>query len=90
MIRSIHVHVDHSDNLIISLILNLPLHGDIKTLSICFLSFQDALDLISGRYTVSRHGPSPFHLNAFETFSVSTCIYCLNEFVMFGENVGNK
>nr|CAD1841922.1 unnamed protein product [Ananas comosus var. bracteatus] len=30
---------------------------------------QDALDLISGRYTVSRHGPSPFHLNAFETFS---------------------
>ncbi|XP_020108628.1 phosphoinositide phosphatase SAC8 isoform X2 [Ananas comosus] len=30
---------------------------------------QDALDLISGHYTVSRHGPSPFHLNAFETFS---------------------
>ncbi|OMO97585.1 hypothetical protein COLO4_14511 [Corchorus olitorius] len=30
---------------------------------------QDALDLISGRYTVSRHKPSPFQLNSFETLS---------------------
>ncbi|XP_072959396.1 phosphoinositide phosphatase SAC8 [Typha angustifolia] len=30
---------------------------------------QDALDLISGHYTVSKNGPSPFHLNGFETFS---------------------
>ncbi|WOL01909.1 phosphoinositide phosphatase SAC8 isoform X3 [Canna indica] len=30
---------------------------------------QDALDLISGRYTVSRGGSSPFQLNAFETLS---------------------
>ncbi|XP_060674210.1 phosphoinositide phosphatase SAC8 isoform X3 [Ziziphus jujuba] len=30
---------------------------------------QDAMDLISGRYTVNKNGPSPFHLNGFETFS---------------------
>ncbi|KAJ3682834.1 hypothetical protein LUZ60_013061 [Juncus effusus] len=30
---------------------------------------QDALDLISGRYNVSRGGPSPFQLNAFENLS---------------------
>ncbi|XP_028760931.1 phosphoinositide phosphatase SAC8 isoform X2 [Neltuma alba] len=32
---------------------------------------QDALDLISGRYTVSRNNPSPFQLNGFESISVS-------------------
>lgn len=36
-----------------------------------FVSIQDAMDLISGRYTVNRNGPSPFHLNGFESFSVS-------------------
>ncbi|XWS67253.1 hypothetical protein CRYUN_Cryun05aG0271600 [Craigia yunnanensis] len=30
---------------------------------------QDALDLVSGRYTVSRNNPSPFQLNSFESFS---------------------
>ncbi|XP_054783868.1 phosphoinositide phosphatase SAC8 isoform X2 [Prosopis cineraria] len=30
---------------------------------------QDALDLISGRYTVSRNNPSPFQLNGFESIS---------------------
>ncbi|KAH7514644.1 hypothetical protein FEM48_Zijuj11G0111200 [Ziziphus jujuba var. spinosa] len=30
---------------------------------------SDAMDLISGRYTVNKNGPSPFHLNGFETFS---------------------
>ncbi|OVA02719.1 Synaptojanin [Macleaya cordata] len=30
---------------------------------------QDAMDLISGRYTVNRNGPSPFQLNGFESFS---------------------
>ncbi|KAI4353373.1 hypothetical protein L6164_002331 [Bauhinia variegata] len=30
---------------------------------------QDALDLISGRYTVSRNNPSPFQLNGFESLS---------------------
>ncbi|XVE76569.1 hypothetical protein DITRI_Ditri12bG0184000 [Diplodiscus trichospermus] len=30
---------------------------------------QDALDLVSGRYTVSRHNPSPFQLNSSESFS---------------------
>ncbi|KDP24430.1 hypothetical protein JCGZ_24994 [Jatropha curcas] len=30
---------------------------------------QDALDLISGHYTVNRNGPSPFQLNGFESFS---------------------
>ncbi|KAF7825526.1 phosphoinositide phosphatase SAC8 isoform X1 [Senna tora] len=33
---------------------------------------QDALDLISGRYTVSRNNPSPFQLNGFESISL-TC-----------------
>ncbi|KAF5199854.1 Phosphoinositide phosphatase sac8 [Thalictrum thalictroides] len=30
---------------------------------------QDAMDLISGRYTVNRNSPSPFQLNGFESFS---------------------
>nr|XP_029120299.1 phosphoinositide phosphatase SAC8 isoform X3 [Elaeis guineensis] len=30
---------------------------------------QDAMDLISGRYSVSRNSPSPFQLNAFESLS---------------------
>ncbi|XP_031257171.1 phosphoinositide phosphatase SAC8 [Pistacia vera] len=30
---------------------------------------QDALDLISGHYTVNRNNPSPFQLNGFESFS---------------------
>lgn len=30
---------------------------------------QDAMDLISGRYHINRHGPSPFQLNGFETLS---------------------
>ncbi|XP_034693382.1 phosphoinositide phosphatase SAC8 isoform X2 [Vitis riparia] len=30
---------------------------------------QDAIDLISGRYTVNRNSPSPFQLNGFESFS---------------------
>ncbi|KAE8711654.1 Phosphoinositide phosphatase SAC8 [Hibiscus syriacus] len=29
----------------------------------------DALDLVSGRYTVSKSNPSPFQLNSFESFS---------------------
>ncbi|KAF9596442.1 hypothetical protein IFM89_011271 [Coptis chinensis] len=29
----------------------------------------DAMDLISGRYTVNRNSPSPFQLNGFESFS---------------------
>ncbi|KAL5550482.1 hypothetical protein UlMin_000658, partial [Ulmus minor] len=30
---------------------------------------QDAMDLISGRYSINRNGPSPFQLNGFETLS---------------------
>ncbi|KAG9453480.1 hypothetical protein H6P81_006384 [Aristolochia fimbriata] len=30
---------------------------------------QDAMDLISGHYSVSRNSPSPFQLNGFESFS---------------------
>lgn len=30
---------------------------------------QDAIDLVSGRYSVSRNNPSPFQLNSFESFS---------------------
>ncbi|KAI3879264.1 hypothetical protein MKW92_047257 [Papaver armeniacum] len=30
---------------------------------------QDAMDLISGRYTVVKNSPSPFQLNGFESFS---------------------
>ncbi|KAF6170431.1 hypothetical protein GIB67_014361 [Kingdonia uniflora] len=30
---------------------------------------QDAMDLISGRYTVNKSSPSPFQLNGFESFS---------------------
>ncbi|KAI8014122.1 Phosphoinositide phosphatase SAC8 [Camellia lanceoleosa] len=30
---------------------------------------QDAMDLMSGRYTVNRNSPSPFLLNGFDTFS---------------------
>lgn len=42
----------------------------------CWISFffyflpQDAMDLISGHYTVNRNSPSPFQLNGFESFSV--------------------
>ncbi|PPS18466.1 hypothetical protein GOBAR_AA02100 [Gossypium barbadense] len=31
--------------------------------------YYDALDLVSGRYTVSKSNPSPFQLNSFESFS---------------------
>ncbi|CAI0426349.1 unnamed protein product [Linum tenue] len=34
-----------------------------------FVLLQDALDLISGRYSVSRQSPSPFRLNGFESLS---------------------
>lgn len=44
-------------------------------LSFVFYVFQDALDLISGHYTVNRSNPSPFQLNGFESFSV--CINAL-------------
>ncbi|XP_062095118.1 phosphoinositide phosphatase SAC8 [Humulus lupulus] len=30
---------------------------------------QDAMDLVSGRYTINRNGPSPFQLNGFESLS---------------------
>ncbi|GFY82383.1 SAC domain-containing protein 8 [Actinidia rufa] len=30
---------------------------------------QDAMDLMSGRYSVNRNNPSPFQLNGFESFS---------------------
>ncbi|MBA0572333.1 hypothetical protein Golob_002681 [Gossypium lobatum] len=33
------------------------------------LKSMDALDLVSGRYTVSKSNPSPFQLNSFESFS---------------------
>ena len=45
-----------------------------------FLSVQDAMDLISGRYNINRNGPSPFQLNGFETLSVSIVCLC---FVLF-------
>jgi hypothetical protein len=32
---------------------------------------QDAMDLISGHYSVNRNNPSPFQLNGFESLSVS-------------------
>ena len=35
------------------------------------MHFQDAMDLMSGRYSVNRSNPSPFQLNGFESFSVS-------------------
>ncbi|PON51133.1 Phosphoinositide phosphatase [Parasponia andersonii] len=38
----------------------------------CLLSLQcneDAMDLVSGRYSINRNGPSPFQLNGFETLS---------------------
>lgn len=42
---------------------------------IIVLSFhQDAIDLISGRYSVGRNNPSPFQLNAFESLSVSQTV----------------
>ncbi|GMP51250.1 hypothetical protein CsSME_00017550 [Camellia sinensis var. sinensis] len=34
-----------------------------------FVRLQDAMDLMSGRYTVNRNSPSPFLLNGFDTFS---------------------
>ncbi|XP_038905244.1 phosphoinositide phosphatase SAC8 isoform X2 [Benincasa hispida] len=30
---------------------------------------QDAIDLICGRYSINKHGPSPFQLNGFESLS---------------------
>lgn len=43
---------------------------------IIVLSFhQDAIDLISGRYSVGRNNPSPFQLNAFESLSVSQTVW---------------
>lgn len=36
-----------------------------------FVSIQDAMDLISGRYSINKNSPSPFHLNSFESLSVS-------------------
>lgn len=30
---------------------------------------QDAMDLVSGHYTVNRNSPSPFRLNGFESLS---------------------
>lgn len=36
-----------------------------------FVSIQDAMDLISGRYSINQNSPSPFHLNSFESLSVS-------------------
>ena len=38
---------------------------------ISLVFYQDAIDLISGRYSVGRNNPSPFQLNAFESLSVS-------------------
>uniref|UniRef100_A0A9I9CVL8 SAC domain-containing protein n=1 Tax=Cucumis melo TaxID=3656 RepID=A0A9I9CVL8_CUCME len=32
---------------------------------------QDAIDLICGRYSINKQGPSPFQLNGFESLSVS-------------------
>ncbi|MBA0817556.1 hypothetical protein Gohar_025581 [Gossypium harknessii] len=43
-----------------------------ESVSISLLQFVnafDALDLVSGRYTVSKSNPSPFQLNSFESFS---------------------
>ncbi|KAL5975015.1 hypothetical protein ACLOJK_031691 [Asimina triloba] len=41
-------------------------HDGIRQVSSkCF----DAMDLISGHYTINRNGPSPFQLNGFESFS---------------------
>ena len=40
-------------------------------LSSVILCFQDAIDLISGNYTVSGNSPSPFQLNKFESRTVS-------------------
>lgn len=48
-------------------------------LLMCFFEFtfvQDAVDLISGHYSVNRNNPSPFQLNGFESLSVSnTCVF---------------
>lgn len=48
----------------------------------CWISFffyflpQDAMDLISGNYSVNRNSPSPFQLNGFESFSVRINALC--------------
>ncbi|KAG5550573.1 hypothetical protein RHGRI_015511 [Rhododendron griersonianum] len=34
-----------------------------------FMLFQDAIDLVSGHYTVNINNPSPFQQNGFESFS---------------------
>lgn len=36
-----------------------------------FVTWQDAIDLVAGHYTVKRGSPSPFQLNGFESFAVS-------------------
>ena len=36
-----------------------------------FVTWQDAMDLVAGHYTVKRGSPSPFQLNGFESFAVS-------------------
>lgn len=36
-----------------------------------FVTWQDAMDLVAGNYTVKRGGSSPFQLNGFESFAVS-------------------
>jgi hypothetical protein len=48
---------------------------DLKTYQTEFACFQDALDLISGHYSVNRNGPSPFQLNGFESLSVSSFFF---------------
>jgi hypothetical protein len=36
-----------------------------------FVTWQDAMDLVAGNYTVKRGSSSPFQLNGFESFAVS-------------------
>ncbi|RZS10032.1 hypothetical protein BHM03_00041168 [Ensete ventricosum] len=43
--------------------------GRVTSHTFIYDALQDALDLISGRYTISRSGPSPFQLNGFESLS---------------------
>ncbi|GMN40355.1 hypothetical protein TIFTF001_009565 [Ficus carica] len=45
------------------------LKGDLVRQDAVHLFQMDAMDLISGRYHINRHGPSPFQLNGFETLS---------------------
>lgn len=43
----------------------------VDDLTYLLVSSQDAIDLISGRYTVNRNGHSPFRPKGFESLSVS-------------------